>query len=122
MFFPRPALGLEAGQEVVVRYGDDARFLHTGRSYLFNVSGNSVDDLRGSVMHGPCGPSGNDTRHADGSEINTSSSPATASSPTGRGSAWRSSPSPPSPCSIRWRINVKHPRLTIDGQPLTKKR
>jgi hypothetical protein len=121
VFFPRSGLGLEPGQEVVVRYGQDARFLHTGRSYLVSVSGNSVGDLRGSVSHGPCGTSGNDTSHADGSEINTSIFTREGFEPYWPKLGLAIIAIAAVALLVRWRLRVKHPRLTIDGQPLAKK-
>jgi hypothetical protein len=122
VFLPDQGLGLEPGQEVVVRYGDDARFLHTGQAYLVSVSGNSIDDLRGSISHGLCGASGVETRHVDGSEINTSVLTRDGFEPYWTRLAVAIIAIAGAALLIRWRINARHPHLTIDGQPLTKKR
>jgi hypothetical protein len=116
-----PTLGLEPGQEVTVAYGDDARFLHTGESYLVPTFGAGVEDLQGRVHHGPCGYRGGETTHADGSAIDTGILTRDGFAPYAPKLALTIIAAAAIALMIRWRIRVKHPRLTIDGQPLAKK-
>ncbi len=116
-----PTLGLSPGEEVTVAYGDDARFLDTGRSYAVRPFGETVDGLRGMVHHGPCGLTGIETLHADGSAIDTGILTRDGFAPYVPKLAVTIVAAAAIALAIRWRIRVEHPRLTIDGHPLTNR-
>lgn len=117
----QPDPQIEPGQEVTVTYGDDARFLHTGQSYLVPVYGTAPSDLRGFVSHSPCGTRGTDTVHADGSEIDTGIFTRDGFAPYIPKLAFTIVSAAAIALLVRWRIRVEHPHLTIDGQPLAKR-
>ena len=120
----RPTPAVAVGQEAVVHYsGGDERFLDTGERYRVDVYGSS-DDLRSGVHNaGECtnSVSGTGTVHADGTAIDTKLLSSAGLRPYLPKLAITIVAAAAIALLVRWRIRVKHPRLTIDGQPLTKR-
>jgi len=120
---PQPT-SLEPGQDLVVRYSDgDARYLHRGASYRVPVFGNEIDGFHSGVHTADeCdAPVGTGTVHADGTEINTGIFTLEGFQPYWPKLVITIVAITAITALIRWRIRVKHPRLTIDGHPLTKR-
>jgi len=110
---------LEPGDQIVVTYsGGDQRFIHVGQRYQVDAWGSAPDGFASGVQTADeCPIGGSATFHADGSAIDTTLFSADGIEPyTGRIALVALMATAATGAIVAYR-RVRHPRLTIDGQP-----